>query len=318
MPRGSTRHLPEREVLVNAYRGTHINELRPCPYVLILTEDKSAAISTVGRLQPQAFRTGSIFVLQGEVARREEMFPTRQMMNRIRHFRAKALEAPDQAMEIAIVFYRFYPVRTGLEEAVAMCRLLLKAEGYSEENVRIVAVATDDQFAAVMGKLLPGEPGLTVEPGSFLEAIEIAASEYEDSLVFSARARQSAAVWDYPNPSKILSDVQAVHRVYGLWQTATGEAITAQARKQVLLAEAGLNLKGESDSVTKKHRKAVFPEMNNRELLYPLHLAYSYRDTRIHFWFPAPAGRAAEKVKTLIAHAGEHLYNGNWTKSNSG
>lgn len=303
---------------MNADRRVHVDELRSCSYVLILTEDKAAAIATVQRLRPQAFRSGSIFVLQGEVARREELFPTRQLMNQIRHFRAKALEAPARVMEIAIIFYRFYPVRTGLEEAVAMCRILLKAEGYSEENVQVAATATEDQLAVALGKLLPVGVAGAIEPETFLEAFEIAANEHKDSLVLSARAKQSAAAWDYPNPGKILSDIRAVHQVYGLWQTVKGEAITAQARKQTLLAEAGLNLKGESDSVTKKHRKAAFPEMNHRELFYPLHLAYSYRDTRIHFWFPAPSDRAAEKVKTLIAHAGEHLYNGNWSKSNSG
>lgn len=47
--------------------------------------------------------------------------------------------------------------------------------------------------------------------------------------------------------------------------------------------------------------------MDNRELQFPLHIAYSHEFTRIYFWFPPAPSRENERIKTLIAHAGEHL-----------
>ena len=63
----------------------------------------------------------------------------------------------------------------------------------------------------------------------------------------------------------------------------------------------------ESEQTIRNYRTAKFPEMENRELQFPLHIAYSHEYTRVHFWFAPFHERDREPVRTLIAHAGEHL-----------
>lgn len=294
----------------------------PARYALVVAGSKDSAVEMVKAFARQAISDRRLRVIQGDLLQKQEFFPTKEASAWLRRAYNRGGSSPDPAdrdRSLAIIFFQFYPTTRTLPVALAHAREAAAAVGFKSESTDVCSFERSEDlrdFLEEQGFLDVVEAGDTV--ATFLDALVTFQREFTDDAIVSNRAKTAATGWVFPDPGRVLRDLRAVHRVYGRWTDRHGQPITARARKEVLNAEAGITLHSESPEVTKKYRRSRFPEMGGRELEYPLHIPYSFRSTRVHFWFAAPKDREHESVKSVVAHAGKHLFTGERSQSDSG
>ena len=282
---------------------------RPSYYAIVIALNKEEALMTAKRIAPTAIRNGRLWVLNGNS--KTELFPTAELKSRLVRFLNRGNSAErqeDRVREIAIVFFSFFPPRVKRDSPVYEGTRLAEQAGFDSKNIQVFRANSHAELIEALRALGHADPIPGIEPTSLFEALEMFGNEFQDVLV-SARALESAKDWECPAAQTILNELRVVHRTYGQLVDVDGNPIDAQDRKRIL-TEAGVTLAWESQSVTKKHRTAVFAELEGRTVSFASHLRYSHHYTRIYLWFAPLETRDQEKIKTLVAHAGKHLPGG--------
>lgn len=291
-------------------------------YALVVAGSKDRTLEIVKPLAGQAMAAKRLRVVQGDLAHKDEFFPSKEARAWLRKAYNRGGSSPDPAARVrsvAIIFFQFYPTKITMPAVLEQARACASEAGFESGATEIHQIETADDLRTLLEKAeMVSAKASAANLSDLLTVLNAFEKEFPDDAVVSARAKNSATAWDIPDTARVLENLQAVHRVYGRWLDARGNPITARDRKRILSEETGLVLHDENANVTKKYRQSIFPEMDGRTLSYPLHIAYSYRSTRIHFWFPAPKERSSEPIRTLVAHAGRHLYNGERSQTDSG
>lgn len=314
--------LTARRMRVNGLLENHRHDTMPAGYTLVVAGSKDRALAIVKPLAERAIAAKRLRVVQGDLLHKHQFFPSeeaRVWLRKAYNRSGSSSDPADRVRSLAIIFFQFYPTSSTTASVFARARDTAREAGFAVGATDIHQVETADDLRALLDDVgMVSRVERDGDPADLLSALKVFGLEYEDDAVVSSRAKNSADGWDFADPARVLRDLRAVHRVYGRWVDARGDAITARDRKRVLSDETGIVLHNEGATVTEKYRQSEFPEMGGRKLYYPLHIAYSHRDTRIHFWFPEPRARHNEPIKTLIAHAGKHLYTGERSHSDSG
>ena len=242
--------------------------------------------------------------------RKREWFPTAEARAQLVRFRNRARTgcAADRVPAVAILFHKFFPSGRNENQAATEALALAQLSGFDANNVFASRAYDARQLRSRLFDLGFSDPISTREPESFLDALQMFGKQYESDAVVSQAAFDSAARWSYPRPSEVLADICAIHRIYGQWRKKDGTIILdPRDRKLTLQSERGCELAPENREIHQTHRTLYFSEIE-ATVCFHLHRKYSFNFTRIYFWFAR--GSSDDQVRTLIAHAGEHLPDG--------